>query len=120
MYFLGPEETGVDSDEWYSLKTCYNYEVANDRCLECKACSILVPAVQILFEKDPSLYNATEAAIEGLLHDVCDTLKFPLKTTCNTVVNLFADEIISAFINQTSTDICEELTLCKNQVCVMN
>merc|ERR1712137_415053 len=116
----GPEETGVDSDSWYHLKTCYNYKVANTKCLEFEACTILVPAVQILFEKDPSLYNATIAEIESLLHDLCDTLKFPLKTTCNTVVNLFAADIINAFINQTATKICEEVRLCRNQLAPLN
>jgi len=116
----GPEETGVDSDEWYHIKTCVNYGVVDSKCLECEACSILVPSVQLLFKKNPSLYNATINEIETLLHDVCDQLKFPLKTTCNTVVNLFGEKIITAFLNQTSTQICEEVRLCRNQLYPLN
>lgn len=116
-FLKGPEETGVDSDDWYHLKTCENYDVLNTKCLECGACSVLVPIAQRVFEKDPSLYNETISVIESALHDICDQLKFPLKTTCNTVVNLFAEEIINALLlQQPASQICEEIQLCRNQV----
>lgn len=113
----GPEETGVDSDDWYHEGHCENYQVTDTRCLECLACSTVIPIVQDLFKNNPSFRNESETVIKELLHDACDTLKFPLKTTCNTAVNLFADKIIDYLMyNLTATQICQKVQLCRVQV----
>jgi len=117
----GPEETGVDSNSWYYLPNCINYGVIDPRCVACETCDLLVPLVQLAFENDETLYNATIDVIEAVLHDICNQLSFPLKATCNTFVDLFVQQIFnSVVLNQTVAEICDELHACRNQLSPLN